>query len=517
MVRDTWNHILSKSRSTTFRWETILLTALGILYFLASSNIYPAEDAVMLFDYSRNLADRGVITYGSGTAVPIEGATDFLYMLLVAILSKCGVSEFEAALSLNFLGIILICHVMLKSTQKIWVPLVAVIGTPYLYASLLGFSAMSFASVYMLAVYLLLNQDRRTYLAAIGMCLVRPDGVVWCIGIIAARLSSIEKSQRASDLKYLLGYFVAPGILYFIWRLWYFKEWLPLPFLVKSSGERSLAQILDALLPILIPTISVLLCADDRWRLTKTSIVLFSMPILFYSVMRLEQNTGNRFLSPLFFGMLLLVGTERSLRLIILFIFLSICLGYPMLSTALQNMAYTTNETSRPIGVRLQHLSRGKLLSTEAGNLAYYSTWTAEDSWGLNTPKYAHGLITTGEVAGGDYDLIVMHCDIGTLKSGRFPLTKATEVRSWANQCHSLEGFLRSSDYDVMLVPIVTSSTGKQADDSGSTCVRRLIYAISPHYKDHVQIRNMLMAFSAIPMNSSGNVYIGDAACSYSP
>ena len=50
--------------------------------FYLNRNFLPAEDASILFRYSENLIDTGVISYNANGS-PTEGATDFLWMIFL--------------------------------------------------------------------------------------------------------------------------------------------------------------------------------------------------------------------------------------------------------------------------------------------------------------------------------------------------------------------------------------------------------------------------------------------------
>lgn len=61
----------------------ILLPILLVLFVYIPINIHPAEDAAILYSYSQNLADTGVISYNTN-GEKAEGATDFLWMILIS-------------------------------------------------------------------------------------------------------------------------------------------------------------------------------------------------------------------------------------------------------------------------------------------------------------------------------------------------------------------------------------------------------------------------------------------------
>ena len=498
-----------------FPWKSVLLLlGLGIGFYVACIHIVPAEDAVILFDYSRNLATRGVITYGTGTSTPVEGATDFLYLILITLTSKTGLSEFASALILNYLSIFLICYLFWRISDSIVLPLIALVVTPFLYATIMGFSAILFSSVYLLGLYLALRGDRRLYLAVLGLCLLRPDGVVWSAGLVATKLLETERTQLVLEFRRLVFWLIIPGLAYFAWRLWYFGEWLPLPFIVKSSGERYFGVTVQYLLPIVVPAVATIFCVKDKLPLARQVLLLFALPIIFYSSMRLEQNIGDRFLAPMFFGMLMLLVSLHLRSVASLFLFLSVCLTWSLTSEAIDEIHYSSGTSVRPIGLELRKLPPGKLLSSEAGMLAYYSGWVAEDSWGLNTPRYAHRLITEADVAQGSYDLIMAHCDINLLGSIIPPERTTSQTRTWMHQCEALATFLYSSDYRIYLLP----TWGDSAVDSNftgpmTTCVPQLIYAVSPAYAAAPQVENILRSFGGLAYDRRAGIYLGDNLC----
>src|SRR5260370_785727 len=73
----------------------------------------PAEDAVILFQYSRNLAEHGAITFLSG-GPHVEGATDFAWMVLVAAVTKCGLTPFWFCAAANVLSLLGLALLLLK-------------------------------------------------------------------------------------------------------------------------------------------------------------------------------------------------------------------------------------------------------------------------------------------------------------------------------------------------------------------------------------------------------------------
>ncbi|RMG67386.1 MAG: hypothetical protein D6722_13275, partial [Bacteroidetes bacterium] len=80
---------------------------------VVSLQLPPAEDAAILFRYSENLADTGVISYNPG-GPPVEGATDFLWMLLLAAAHWLGLETYSASLGLSLLSLLATLYVQYR-------------------------------------------------------------------------------------------------------------------------------------------------------------------------------------------------------------------------------------------------------------------------------------------------------------------------------------------------------------------------------------------------------------------
>ena len=72
--------------------ELILFTIFSLtLAFYLEANFLPAEDASILFRYSENLIDTGIISYNTN-GEPTEGATDFLWMIFLSVFYFFGLN-----------------------------------------------------------------------------------------------------------------------------------------------------------------------------------------------------------------------------------------------------------------------------------------------------------------------------------------------------------------------------------------------------------------------------------------
>src|SRR5262249_33493800 len=106
-----------------------------------------------------------------------------------------------------------------------------------IFAGLSGFSVIPFGTLVLLCVICWREAwDKRLAGAALALCLLRPDGVIFSIPLIIARL--LYSNDRPRTFKAIFLGFILPGALYFAWRWHYFGHFLPLPFLVKSDAVR---------------------------------------------------------------------------------------------------------------------------------------------------------------------------------------------------------------------------------------------------------------------------------------
>lgn len=429
--------------------EYILYGAIISIFLIFCYNfINPAEDAVILYEYSKTLAETGVISYGNN-GYPIEGATDFLWMVLISIFSFVGISEFLASLILTSVAIIYIIKQLDNLRYGLILSFSCLLFTPYIYSSAVGFSAIFYSAFYIYCLLCFKKSDyKKMYLGILLLCLLRPDGVIWAMPLVL--LHQIDGGFKLNKIRLSLIYLILPGIVYFSLRYVYFGELLPLPFYVKAAGERdfltffigSMKNVFMCALPFLI-----YFTIKKDWK----SIFIISIPILFFSSMSLSQNIGNRFLAPMYFGGLILLQSRTIDRILI--VITSIVLSLKFTINTGINALETKNENVFSLSSSLSGID-GKMLITEAGRLAYYSDWLVDDSWGLNTPRFAKKLITPKDILDGDYDLVVSHCNNihGVLKN-------ETEMnkKTWDNQCLNI-GLGVKNNYTTYLVPFKTGN-----------------------------------------------------------
>lgn len=514
-----------------FAWVWGAVAALLIAAFAWSHRqVVPAEDAVILYEYAKNLAQTAMITYG-GSVTPIEGATDFLWMVVIAALNRVGVDEYMAALLLNGAAAATLL-LMTPGNRGRLLALIGLLCTPYLYASVAGFSALFFALGFVLLIAHRGASAPRFYLLTLLLCLVRPDGVVWCAAAICLRLfgeqGPVLRRDASAEWRAAFWWWVLPGCVYFCARWAYFGEFLPLPFYVKAGGHRdwllffpeSVRDVWLALFPVLVTVLA--------WRRTRPAwwhlLMLVVLPAAFYSAVRLEQNIGNRFLAPMYFGVAFWLAQQKDLRTSAIFVLLSISMSWNVTKQTLADVIRSPSENVLSIAKSLAPF-KGRMLTTEAGRLTYYSGWDVHDSWGLNTPKFAVRPLASADLDEVNYDLIVGHCDIGLYQAAHAWTVEPS--KSWDMQCRTMANRLMRGDYTLFLVPFTREDSlqvqrrvrraERLVPDLSGACKRHDVYAVREGFVHSTDVKAVLLSRGAIPLSSLNARVERDLVCSSSP
>ncbi len=389
------------------RFALFLATGLLLLIWLMLGlNLPIAEDAAILFRYSENLADTGRISYNPG-GERAEGATDFLWMVLIAGLYKLGLSSSHAALGISVFSLIATLWVQYRLVDG-KLPQTALLWLGWLLASqqwaaIQGFSVNFWGLSLWLCVWFWHNRSWRfLYLSALACVLIRPDGFFIAAPLAVASLW-LFPSERITNLKRIAAWAVIPGLLYYVWRTWYFGEWLPLPFLVKTvaTPEKSGLLVVGSVKYLLVyliryvgPLWLILVLGKkvrEEWRevlVFGTAFVL--LPGLLYSITALEQNVANRFVLPLLVGAMALAAIHwrtGNLQRLMWLVFIGLS-GFYFFVYGLRAMQTRTQQIA-DLATELSDIQAHRMAITEAGHLPYQSGWEAIDLWGLNTPALA--------------------------------------------------------------------------------------------------------------------------------
>jgi hypothetical protein len=214
---------------------------------------HPFEDAAMLMRYSQHLAQGHGIVWNIGER-PIDGATDFLFMVLVAALAKAGMSLESSVRSIGFAAHFLTAAIIYISIRTLygarkWIAFVSaaylVVGPGLRYVEAY-FGTVLFALFACITWYfgnrLLQESDHQTTslafaLSGFVMGLIRPEGVFLAVFMLLSvvYMRGVKNSKRV--ILHFLVTFSLLGGFYFLWRWSYFGYPLPNPFYKKGGGQ----------------------------------------------------------------------------------------------------------------------------------------------------------------------------------------------------------------------------------------------------------------------------------------
>ena len=489
----------------------LIVLALFATLFINFNNP-PYEDAAMLMRYADHLAHGYGIVWNVGEH-PVDGATDFLFMVSVAALMKVGMPLGRAVRGLGMFSVAALALLVYWVNRRLWKSGIAfailsalylAVGTGLTYvAAYFGtpFFALFAALTWTLALVLILKTNPPFWLSLLfALCalltgLVRPEGVI----LTALMLISIivMKGWRASvgTIMIFVAVFLILGGTYFVWRWNYFGYPLPNPFYKKGGGILHWDS-LQASFANVVSLCGIFLLAylmGFRSRTTARQTIAFLVPIIGFAsafvLISNETNFGGRFqyavvplvlLSwfPLVRGFDREIGLEPvfsspQMRRIsgemeggqvekrnkwFLVAALAILAVLILYSSYTQGISIDYSRDGRyDMAQALQpYAGRGYIMATsEAGLLPLYSQWKAIDTWGLNDEWIAHhGGITSDYLDRYKPELIVFHAHFSPLAPPASP--EHYPDPAWFAMTLTLKDYAESHHYVLAAVYGVT-------------------------------------------------------------
>jgi hypothetical protein len=508
-----------------------LVLIVSTLYYAAryvDFSITPFEDAAMLMRYAQNLANGHGIVWNVGEQ-PVDGATDFLFMVASAALIKLGFTVGQAVRGIGFVSHLLTVLIVYWANRRIHNAntslallsgLYLAVGTGLSYVSAYfgtPFFALAAASTWALGLILLRQENPRFWLtlafslSGLVMGLIRPEGVILASLMLVAIIILRGLKNSISIIVIFGAVFLLLGGTYFLWRWDYFGYPLPNPFYKKGgnglqwdSYNNSMLNLLSMCLPIAIAFI-----LGFRSRETAKQTIAYLIPILGFAAAFIlisdEMNYGARFQYALMPVALLswaplVQGVGQGLvkqdqpsvweKGIYIVALIAVSAGLVYYSWS-RNCSLVSDQTTcaRPyerdgrydMG-RLLAEYRGKgyvIATTEAGLLPYYSGWNAIDTWGLNDQFIAHnGKLTVEYLDRYKPEIIMFHDYYSPLVPPK--LTEANLAQSWFSMTILMKEYAEANGYVLAAVfgdsPYDTHYYYVRADFEDS---KRLIQQIS--------------------------------------
>lgn len=314
---------------------------LAVLAFLAMGvalSRYTVDDAFISLRYARNLASGDGLTFSTDGSPPVEGYSNFLFILLETPLFLAGLDDASALLGAKALGLALGVGALLATAAFAR----EASGDPRVGATAaLAFAAIPFFAFWSVGgletplylAFLLAGAAARlretrlarprawSYVLFVGLALTRHEGLLVLVAALAGDLllpQEIPARDRLARLARAPGAMAALAAFaaYFAWRTWYYADLLPNVVRAKSAlaGDANvlaraygLIPFVSYLLPLLAFVVVWLLAARPARRRLVLPAGLALLVLLSALSIRREWMPGFRYELP-FLAILVALG-----------------------------------------------------------------------------------------------------------------------------------------------------------------------------------------------------------------
>jgi arabinofuranosyltransferase len=418
----------------------LLLAAAGLFTFhLFTLWNFTVDDAFISFRYAEHLAHHGKIVWNVGQQ-PVEGYTSFLDILLLAIgfllhvpilvwakligiFSILGIGTIflraaSQAKNIEFSLTLTLLYAFLLTDIITAIHVVAGLETS-IYLFLLFSMALLFSSINTPECTTpLFSQHTKLFsLCCLLIGLTRPEANLYNIIFIIASLLHLKEKKLRLFIKYCALLYIFPGVIYFIWRIYYYHMLFPLPFYIKFEhggaypGLPQTIQFLSYYSPLLCNMILTWMFAFKKQKHLVISYAIVFLSGVWFSIRAIPMmDYSFRFSWPMISLMLasgyLTKGLTKNIQKFLLLtlsiaIFLCAYLSYPLeLQQEKMTIAYALGleKAHTPLGKSLAMIKDNSLLVTyDAGAIPFYSHWLIIDGCGLNDKVIASQKLSSAQ------------------------------------------------------------------------------------------------------------------------
>ena len=430
--------------------------------------------------YASNLAGGHGIVWNIGDP-PVDGATDFLFMALVAALHATGAPLEAAVRVLDLAAHALTVVVVYAGARRLFgaswpaavVSAAFVAAGPALAYTEACFGTPLFALTVAVAWYTAARaaQDGGHGSAvafaasALVMGLARPEGALLAVFMLAAVAYSRGTTESGTVVRVFLVVFGGLGLAYFLWRWWYFGHPLPTPFYKKGGGllhwdtlRKSFKNVWDLTLPFLLAW-PLGLCFSRTRRQAVFSLIPVVAFAAIWVLLSDETNYMKRFRYPVVPIVLmswppLLDGIRSRLSLPARRWAAAVGLAAACALLVRHYRAFAPPVRARAglqdMAVVLRGFGSGSyaMAVTESGLLPLYSGWRAVDAWGLNDTWIArHGGITEDYLDRYRPEVIMFHAYYSPLEDPGPRAETSGLGPAWYRMCRTLQAYAERNGY----------------------------------------------------------------------
>ncbi len=219
---------------------------------------WTVDDAFITFRYAENLARHGALTWNVG-ADPVEGYTGIALPLLIAAGLRLGIDPIVVSHAIGLLSLLVAALALDRVARALGasllaraLALLALLAHPSLPAHVTsGLETMLFAAALLVTQWTLWRAlearggaaprtETLLLLAALGTCLVRPEGFL--MAALAAVALTVDRAREGAAavrgwIVRLAGFLVLPLALYVAWRWNYYGRPLPNTYYAKQAAS----------------------------------------------------------------------------------------------------------------------------------------------------------------------------------------------------------------------------------------------------------------------------------------
>lgn len=282
---------------------SLALVVIAVLH--ASRWSFVCDDAYISFRYAKNLAEHGELAFNVAPLERVEGYTNFLWVVVLAIGALVGVAPERGAAVLGMVAFVAILLLVLSivergatSKHRKWIPCVAIAWLAAVPESVVWASSgleTALAAALALGSIALWQHDRHrtAALVAAAAVLTRPDtalalaawGCAWAAVSGPAWWRTRPSTRRLVETAACV---IVPLAVHLVWRRSYYGTWLPNTWAVKAHGAAlrdtwGIAYVqawsTAMWLPWLAPTILLVRRAAVPWIVMAIAVVAYGWSV----------------------------------------------------------------------------------------------------------------------------------------------------------------------------------------------------------------------------------------------
>ena len=422
----------------------ILWLLISIITLIGIYNSFIQDDAFIAFRYAKHLAEGYGLVWNINSDSPVEGYTDFLWVVIVSIFEYLHIEPITATKAIGIIfGIGTLYFTfrlssLLFSSYKSAILSLIILGINYTFTSYMsgGLETSMQTFFVVIATYMVFNAinngyDKR-YLSIISLIfalsiLTRIDDILFC-GVLYLYLGFYIIKQNRRDLIYLsfIGIFLL--ILWLLFKITYYGDILPNTFYVKAqngglkaieNGINYMVLFLNEyLLWIPLAIVAIYIKKLISYRHIKITLLMVAIWLL-YIIKVGGDFMEFRFLVPILpFLSILIAQAIMSIKynlLRVLIVAVMVFASYKhakeftISKDGIESFSYLNGHLYVPqadwigIGKRLHQLfpkNSIKIATTAAGAIPYYTDFYTIDMLGLNDKWIAKNGIKISDRSG---------------------------------------------------------------------------------------------------------------------